>query len=173
MSKMRIDTALLQRLAETAADKVRNDLGIEAECVYLGQVAGPESNRSYVRDPREWILEVGARPTQQTVAFEWRWDESVVVVEQLCKNAQQRGVLRPADLSISKDLWCKAALQQLQRAADAFVDVHGPSILDEFGLQLQCNYKYQAETMEHYPAAWTVQGGGLGARWFPKYRYLE
>ena len=31
-------------------------------------------------------------------------------------------------------------------------------MLGEFGLQLQCNYKYQDETMERDPAAWTVQG---------------
>ena len=52
----------------------------------------------------------------------------------------------------------KAAVQKLHRAANDFTDLHGPSILDEFGLQLQCNYKYQVETMEHDPAAWTVKG---------------
>ena len=57
MAKMRIEVALLQRLAETAADKARDDLGIEAECVYLGQATSPESNRSYIREPREWTLE--------------------------------------------------------------------------------------------------------------------
>ena len=102
---------MLQRLTGTAADKVRNDLGIEAECVYLGQVAGPESNRSYIREPREWIVEENAWASQQIVAFEWRWDENVCVLEQRCDNAQKRGVRRPADLSISKDLWCKAALE--------------------------------------------------------------
>ena len=106
MVKKPIEVAMMQRFAGTVADKVRNDLGIEAECVYLGQVAGPESNRSYVRDPREWILEVGARPTQQIVAFEWRWDEVVRVMEQRCDNAQKRGVRRPTE-----DLWCKAALE--------------------------------------------------------------
>ena len=59
MAKMRIEAALLQRLAETAADKVRDDLGIEAECVYLGQATGPESNRSYIREPQEWNMEKG------------------------------------------------------------------------------------------------------------------
>ena len=111
MVKKHIEFAMLQRLAEAAADKVRKELGVEAECVYLGQVAGPESNRSYVRDPREWTLEVGARPTQQIVAFEWRWDENVCVLEQRCDNAQNRGVRRPEELSISKGLWCKAALE--------------------------------------------------------------
>ena len=48
--------------------------------------------------------------------------------------------------------------KKLHIAAKAFADMHGPSILDEFGLQVKCEYKYQDETMEHDFVAWTVQG---------------
>ena len=104
MPKMRIEAAMLQRLAQVAATSVQTDLGIEAECVYLGQTTSPESNKAYILDPREWIVEKGARASQQAMAFEWRWGEGVGVVKQLCKRAQQRGVRRPADLSITEDL---------------------------------------------------------------------
>ena len=72
MAKSRIEAAMLQSLAEVAATGVRNDLGVEAECVYLGQATGQESNRSYIKDPREWIVEAGAWASRQTLAFEWR-----------------------------------------------------------------------------------------------------
>ena len=94
---------MLQSLAEVAATGVRNDLGVEAECVYLGQATGPASNRAYILDPQEWVVEGGARESKQTIAFEWRWDGGVVVVEQSHNNAQKRVVRRPADLSTSKD----------------------------------------------------------------------
>ena len=94
----RIEVETLQRLAEVVATGVRSELGIVAECVYLGQVTGSESNRSYIREPQEWIVEGSARRSQQTIAFEWHWGESVAVVKQVCKNAQTLGVRRPAEL---------------------------------------------------------------------------
>ena len=59
---------------------------------------------------------------------------------------------------LAKISGAKQHLKKLHRAAKAFTDKHGPSILDEFGLQLQCEYKGQDETMERDPASWTVQG---------------
>ena len=168
MVKTQIEAGALQRLAEVAATEVLDELGIKAECVYLGQATGPESNRAYILDPRGWIVEGGARAPQQTIAFEWRWDEGVAVVEQLCNNAQQRGVRKP-----TKDLWCKGALEKLHTAAKAFADMHGPSILDEFGLQVKCEYKYQDETMEHDLVAWKVQGRRSRCKAVSNCRYLE
>ena len=136
----------------------RNELGIVAECVYLGQVTGSESNRSYIREPQEWIVEGSAWGSHQTLAFEWRWGEGVAVVQQLCTNVQMRGVCKPTDLSTRNDTWCKSALAQLHRAANGVTDTRGPNRLDEFGLQLQCEYKYQDKTMEQGPVAWFVQG---------------
>ena len=95
----RIEVETLQSLADIAATGVRSELGLVAECVYLGQVTGSESNRSYIREPQEWTVEGSARRSQQTIAFEWRWGESVAMVRQVCKNAQTRAVRRPADLS--------------------------------------------------------------------------
>ena len=60
MVKTRIEVAMLQRLAEVAAAEASDELGIEAESLYLGQVTGPESNRSYIPEPQEWVLEEGA-----------------------------------------------------------------------------------------------------------------
>ena len=82
MVKTRVEVAMLQRLAEVAAAEASNELGIEAECLYLGQVAGPESNRSYIPEPSEWILGEGVRPSRQTIAYEWRWEGGADMVEQ-------------------------------------------------------------------------------------------
>ena len=57
MAKTRVAVATLQAFAEGAATEVLNEFGISAECVYLGQATGPESNRAYILDPREWIVE--------------------------------------------------------------------------------------------------------------------
>ena len=59
MVKKPIEAAMLQRLAGTAATGIRDELGTKAECIYLGQATGPESNKSYIRDPQEWIVEMG------------------------------------------------------------------------------------------------------------------
>ena len=142
MVTRRVSLATLQQVADAAAVGVLNDLGIQAECVYLGQVSGSELNKCYIEEPRDWTIEDCTWPSQQTVAFEWHWDGCIDLVEQVVQNAQQRGVRRPADLSSRKELWCKTALEQLRRAATAFADLHGQALLDEFGLQLQCNYKY-------------------------------
>ena len=56
----RLEVATLQRLAEVVATRVRSEVGIEAECVDLGQVTGSGSNWSYIPEPREWIVEGGA-----------------------------------------------------------------------------------------------------------------
>ena len=86
----RIEVATLQCLVEAVATKVRSELGIVAECVYLGQVTGSESNRSYIREPQEWIVEGGAWAPQQTLASEWRWGGGTEVVEHIYNNAQKR-----------------------------------------------------------------------------------
>ena len=153
MVTRRVSLATLQQVADVAAVGVLNDLGIQAECVYLGQVSGSEPNKCYIEEPRDWIIGDGTWPSQQIVAFEWHWDGCIDVVEQLVKHAQRRGVRRPADLLSRKEVWCKTALEQLRRAATAFTDLHGQALLGEFGVQLQCNYKYQAGTMEHDPAS--------------------
>ena len=152
----RVELSTLQQLADDAAAGVLQDLGICVQCEYLGQPSGPETSRSYTKDPRNWAIEKGSKPKNQTVAFEWRLDGRTYVVEQRCDNARQRGVRRPTELSSQRDAWCETALQKLNEAAAAFAEMHGPHILDEFGLRLQCYYKHQAETMECNPAAWKV-----------------
>ena len=68
----RVDLSTLQQLADDAAAGVLQDLGICVDCVYLGQVTGPETSRSYTKDPRDWAIEKGSKPQKQNVAFEWR-----------------------------------------------------------------------------------------------------
>ena len=89
MVKTRFEVAMLQSLAEVAAAAASNELGIEAECLYLGQVAGPGANRSYIREPSEWILGEGAWPSRQTIAYEWRWGGDTDAVEQRCDKAHR------------------------------------------------------------------------------------
>ena len=60
MAKTRVEVATLQALAEGAANKVFNELGMKAECVYLGQATGSEPNRVYLSNPGEWTVEAGA-----------------------------------------------------------------------------------------------------------------
>ena len=150
MSRTRPDAAKLHQFAAAAANKVVDDLGIQAGCVYLGQVSGSGSGRSYTEELGECNIEDGARPSQQTIAFQWCWDGGTIVVDQRCDHVHQRGVGRP------EGLWCSTALDKLKDAANAFAETHGPNILEEFGLPLQCVYKYQDESLEHDPAAWKV-----------------
>ena len=102
--------------------------------------SGPD--RSYVEELGEWIIEEGARPSQQTIAFEWRRDGETSVVEQCCNDAQKLGARVPAELSSPDGLWCSTALEELASAAKAFTETHGPSILEEFGLPSQRVYAY-------------------------------
>ena len=122
-----------------------------------------------------WILalklgsfEKGSKPKHQTVAFEWHLDGRTYVVEQLRDNAQRRGVRRPTELSSKRDVRCETALQKLNETAAAFAEMHGPHMLDEFGLRSRCSYKQQAETTERDPAAWKVQTRSRNAKWSSK-----
>ena len=49
-------------------------------------------------------------------------------------------------------------MEKLNVAAKAFIDTHGPMVVEEFGVQLQRSYKFQAETTEHDLAARKVDG---------------
>ena len=168
MVKTQIEAGALQRLAEVAATEGLNELGIKAECVYLGQATGPESNRAYILGPREWIVEGGVWASWQTIAFEWRWGGGVAVVEQRCDNAQQRGVRNPTE-----DIWCKGALDKLNTAAKAFADMHGRASWTSLGFRSSASTSTKTKQWSTTLLRGKLRDGGLSARWFSNCRYLE
>ena len=147
----RVELSMLQQLADDAAADVLENLGISVECAYLGQVSGPETNRVYTKDPLDWAIEKGSKPGLQTIAFEWRVDECTYVVDQLCKNARQRGMRRPTELS-------RVDLPTLQQLAVA-------GVLEDLGICVDCAYLGQvtgpdsSRSCAKDPPDWAIEKG--------------
>ena len=56
------------------------------------------------------------------------------------------------------------ALKALQQAAKDFVARHGLQLVEEFGVSLKCDYKFQKDTRIHEPQDWVFAAADLRSK---------
>ena len=128
----------------TAARDLSALLQKEVSCEYLGQKSGRARAPSYRKHPREWKVCAGQWRSQVKVCYRWSLsvEHVVEITEGRHDHIRCRKVPTPQSSTfhgVTTDrVWGNKALETLHQAAQKFIDCYGPSLFDEFGVQVRC-----------------------------------